>query len=78
MMVPFENEETVKHMYVLNGCVRVPFWPQVSPYRVLLSCAMELDDESPLYVGDEDTGGGPICLDEEEPESLQELADRVS
>ena len=34
MMVPFENEETVKHMYVVNGSVRVPFWPQVSPYRV--------------------------------------------
>ena len=37
--------------------------------------------DAPLMVGDEDTGGGPIILDddiEDQPrESLQELADRV-
>ena len=50
------------------------------PYRVIFLSAMDLEDESPLFLGD-DTGGGPIILDddvEDQPqESLQELADRV-
>ena len=38
---------------------------------------MELDDDSSFYVGDENTGGGFINVEEEEPESLWELANRV-
>ena len=47
------------------------------PLPYLLSSAMELDDDSPFYVGDENTGGGFINVEEEEPESLRELANRV-